>query len=337
VSTIEKDWKVFMLSLVKPAIAILVLVVVAVGVAAWINWNRIAVVLAPEKQAAKSRSEAALKADELFWQIFHGGEYEKIQSTLDVLTAAYLQTPNDAVTAAHIAWLHQWRISERVRLNSVPATISDDAVMAHKYFREAVTLDPSDARYLGFLAGAMLAEGNIHKDEKIIREGYFTLLDSIKAWPEFNLFTSGYIMSRLPPDSPRFREGLQWQWRTLDECTHGKIDRANPNYTKYMPLDTKEGAKRVCWNSWIAPHNFEGFFLNMGDMLVKSGDWRTAQRIYANAKLSREYATWKYSAVLEDRIRQAQDNVAVLNAPDETAKTKIMVNSRFSCMACHQQ
>ncbi len=40
-STIEKDWKVFMLSLVKPAIAILVLVVVAVGVAAWINWNRI--------------------------------------------------------------------------------------------------------------------------------------------------------------------------------------------------------------------------------------------------------------------------------------------------------
>jgi len=39
-----------------------------------------------------------------------------------------------------------------------------------------------------------------------------------------------------------------------------------------MSKKTKEGKKRVCWNSWIAPHNFEGFFLNMGDMLVKSGD-----------------------------------------------------------------
>jgi len=59
--------------------------------------------------------------------------------------------------------------------------------------------------------------------------------------------------------------------------------------------------KRVCWNSWIAPHNFEGFFLNLGDMLVKAGDWQTAQKIYANAKLPKEYATWKYQAVLEER------------------------------------
>ena len=40
-----------------------------------------------------------------------------------------------------------------------------------------------------------------------------------------------------------------------------------------MTLETKEGARRACWNSRIAPHNLEGFFLNMGDMLVKSGDW----------------------------------------------------------------
>src|SRR6266545_7254211 len=75
------------------------------GVAVWANWSRIAVRVAPKKQAAKTRSEAAMKADELFWQTFHNGEYEKIQSALDVLTAAYVQTPNDSVTAAHIAWL----------------------------------------------------------------------------------------------------------------------------------------------------------------------------------------------------------------------------------------
>ena len=211
-----------------------------------------------------SRSDAAVKADELFWQTFHNGEYEKIPNALEVLTAAYVQTPNDAVTAAHIAWLHNWRITERNRLGSVPATITDDMMLSRRYFQEAVKLDPSDARYLGFLAGNTLAEGNLHKDEKLTHEGYFMLLDSIKAWPEFNLFTGGYIMSRLPADSPRFREGLEWQWRTLDECIEGKIDRANPDYSKYMAKETREGKRRPCWNSWIAPHNFEGFFTQHG-------------------------------------------------------------------------
>jgi hypothetical protein len=322
--------------LVKPAIAVL-LVLSVIGVVVWAAWSRIAVQLAPKKQAAKTRSVAALKADELFWQTFHNGEYESIPNALEALTAAYVQTPNDAVTAAHIAWLHNWRISERARRDSVPATITDDMMLARRYFQEAVKLDPSEARYLGFLAGNTLAEGNLHKDEQLTREGYFMLLDSIKAWPEFNLFTGGYIMSRLPADSPRFKEGLEWQWRTLDECTQEKFDRTNPDYSKYMSKETREGRKRPCWNSWIAPHNFEGFFLNMGDMLVKSGDWQTAQKIYANAKLSKEYASWKYQAVLEDRIKQAQGYVALFNAPNEMAKPRMMINSEFSCMGCHQQ
>lgn len=123
----------------------------------------------------------------------------------------------------------------------------------------------------------------------------------------------------------------------LDECIEGKIDRANPDYSTYMPLETRGGKKRACWNSGIAPHNFEGFFLNMVDMLVKSGDWQTEQKIYANAKLSKEYASWKYQAVLEDRIKQAQDNVTLFNEPNETPKARIMINSEFSCTAYHQQ
>jgi hypothetical protein len=321
----------------KTFLVIVIILIIAVGAVVLTNTDRIAVQLAPKKQAAKSRSETAIKADELFWQTFHNGEYEKIPRALEVLTAAYLETPTDAVTAAHIAWLHNWRMAERARMDSVPVTITDDTLLARRYFQEAVKLDPSDARYLGFLAGHTVAEGNLHKDEKLTRAGYFMLLDAIKAWPEFNLFTAGYVMSRLPADSPRFREGLEWQWRTMDECIDGKIDRANPDYSKYMSLETREGKKRACWNSWIAPHNFEGFFLNMGDMLVKSGDWQTAQKIYANAKLSKEYASWKYQAVLDDRIQQAQANVALFNAPNESPKVRMMINSAFACTACHQQ
>jgi hypothetical protein len=321
----------------KKFLVIILLSAAALSVIALTNKDRLAVQLAPQKQAATSRSEAAVKADELFWQTFHQGDYEQIPQALEVLTAAYLETPNDAITAAHIAWLHNWRIAERARLDSVPATITDDTILTRRYFQEAVKLDPSEARYLGFLAGHTLAEGTLHQDEKLTREGYFLMLDAIKAWPEFNLFTGGYVMSRLPADSPQFREGLEWQWRNLDECIGGKLDRANPDYAPYMALETREGRKRVCWNSWIAPHNLEGFFLNMGDMLVKSGDWQTAQKIYANAKLPKAYASWKYQAVLDDRIKQAQANVALFKAPNGTPEARIMINSEFACMACHQQ
>ena len=256
---------------------------------------------------------------------------------MDALTAAYLDTPADAVTAAHIAWSHNWRMAERSRLSAVSATITDDTMVARRYFDEAVRLDPTDPRTQGFLAGHTIVEGTLHKDERLVRRGYFMMLDAIDAWPEFNLFTAGYVMSRLPADSPRFTEGLEWEWRNLDECLGERIDRTNPDYAKYMKLETKEGRKRVCWNSWIAPHNLEGFFLNMGDMLVKSGNWQTAQKIYANAKYTREYKSWTFAPILDERIAQAQENVAAFNGAQGAPARPIMINSAYACMACHQQ
>jgi hypothetical protein len=84
-------------------------------------------------------------------------------------------------------------------------------------------------------------EGKLHQDETLTRQGYFMLRDAIQAWPEFNLFTAGFIMSRLPADSPQFREGLEWEWRNLDACIEGTLNRANPDYSPYMSKETREG------------------------------------------------------------------------------------------------
>jgi translation initiation factor 2 beta subunit (eIF-2beta)/eIF-5 len=295
---------------------------------------------APEKLPSTTRSNAAEQADALFWKTLHDGQYDQIPVVLNALTEAYLENPNDAITAAHIGWMHVWRLSERARMAEIPATITDHAMLSRRYFEEAVRLNSTEARYLGFYASMLLAEGAIHKDEKLTRKGYFTLLDSIKAFPEFNYFTAGYVMSDRPHDSERFQEGLEYQWLNLDVCVGEKVDRQNPDYQKYMHLEIKEGPKRVCWNSWIAPHNFEGFFLNMGDMLVKSGDWQTGQKIYANARLSADYAQWKFRDVLEERIAQAEANVAMFNAPPDATRRMakpIMVQSAFSCVGCHQK
>jgi hypothetical protein len=293
---------------------------------------------APKKQPATSRTPQALSADELFWSTLHGADYEHIAPALEAETAAYLGGTNDAVATAHVGWLHIWRLSEKQRLTAVPATITDDATLSRKYFQEAVALNPNDARYLGFLASATLAEGSIHQDEAETRRGYYLMLDAIKAYPEFNLFTAGYTMSSQPADSDRYKQALEWQWQNLDVCVGEKVDRKSAAYAKYMPQATDKGIKRACWNTWIAPHNFEGFFLNMGDMQVKSGDWQTGRKLYENAKLSSTYAQWNFREVLEQRIRDAQQNVAVFNAKPDTSNYKpLMGASSFSCVACHQQ
>lgn len=296
---------------------------------------------APAKVAATSRTDAAVQADTLFWTTLHGGDYDGIARATEALTAAYLANPRDATTAAHIGFLHIWRLSERARIARVQATITDEAVLARRYFEEAVTLAPDDARFLGFLGSTLAAEGSIHQDESLRRRGYYTLRDAIVAWPEFNLFTAGYVLSGQPAGSERYREALDWQWQTLDLCSGARVDRAHPDFGPYMALETREGPKRVCWNSWIAPHNFEGFFLNMGDMLVKAGDIDGARAIYANAKLSANFPEWKFRAVLEDRIRDAAANAVVFGAADDgrpsAASTTMMARSGYSCVACHEQ
>ncbi len=296
-----------------------------------------AVTFTPKKQAVASHSVLAQQAQQLFWDTLHKGRYQDISAAQRLLMAAYLQNPNDPTLAAHLGFLHIWKITERQREKTIPPTIVDEIILAKNYFADAVALDPKDARYLGFLGDSQLVIGNIFHDEREKVHGYYTLKRAIHVWPEFNYFTGGYVMSVLPSQSDRFKEGLEWQWRTLDLCADEKIDRHHPDFSPYMQRETQQGRERACWNSWIAPFNFEGFFLNMGDMLVKAGDWQTAITIYNNAKLAKNYSSWPYRTLLENRIAHAQENVANFQKDYLDPNKTIMFNSSYGCVACHQQ
>ncbi len=94
-----------------------------------------------------------------------------------------------------------------------------------------------------------LAEGAVHGDEKLLRRGYFDLLAAIDGWPEFNLFTAGYVLSRLPVTDRKYAEAVDYQWRNLDVCVGEKVDRRTAEYAKYMALETagrsRDGASRI--------------------------------------------------------------------------------------------
>jgi len=304
--------------------------------------------LAGPKKPSETRTPEAIEASNFFWYAFHNGLYELIPDVLNALTGAYLNDPNDPKTAAYIGAVHTWRLSERERIlpEQIPATITDDAVLARKFFQEKVRLDPKDAHYLGFLGTMMISEADVHLDEKLLKQGYQTLVKATKLFPEFNYVTAalaftGGATNYLPTaDSEIFKTALEWQWKTMELCLGAEIDRTNPDASPYLDRIVTEGPKKVCWNSDVAPHKFEGFYLNMGDMLVKSGDWKTARKIYANAKLFPDsYAKWQLKDLLEQRIADAESNVDKFQTPPGPTgpfEKPMLAQSAYACTGCHQ-
>ena len=294
--------------------------------------------------APAERTPQAIAADSLFWRTFRTGSYAEIPRAMRALKAAYLQNPGDYRTAGYIGFLHAWTLGESSRISPMGPEITDNAVMARRYFDHAAARSPeADPRLTGFGAVFQMSEGSIHRDRALWADGLARGRRAIEEWPEFNWFTVGYVLSALPDTSALFREALDMQWKTMDACTRTTIDRADPRPELAIAAEAAETdsrKRRACWNSPRVPHNVEGFFLNMGDMLVKSGDWKTAQRIYDHAKVMTSYAEWPYREVLEARIRDAEQNVAVFRATPPPGQPHsgpaIMLRSPFACMACHQ-
>ena len=298
---------------------------------------------APGKEPLADKSELANQASKVFWETLHQRDYSNISKPMTLLKAAYLQNPYDAKIAARIGFLHAWSLTERQRLKNIPPQITDNAILARKYFEEAVRLNPEDARYLGFHSSMMMSEGSIHKDAYLTRKGYFQGLDSIEAWPQFNLFTIGYTMSSKEHSDPKFREAVDMQWENIDKCIDDTIDRNNPDFSNYFEMESsekRESYKRACWNSWIAPYNLQGFFLNFGDMLVKEGKPEIARKIYQTAMDHPDFETWPYKEYLIRRIENADQNVEKFRANNNPSAdvndSTIMIKTTFGCMGCHQ-
>ncbi|SEQ98289.1 hypothetical protein SAMN05421690_10053 [Nitrosomonas sp. Nm51] len=289
---------------------------------------------------SRQRTEAAIEADNFFWFAFNNGRYDLIDQVLNALVGAYLIDPEDPLTAGHIGSTHLWRLSEQSRLDDIPPTITDSVIIARKYLRRSVDLFPN-AIFLGQLGGLTILEGQTDFNDARTKDGFKVLTQSILDWPEFNLLTPGFLFSRIfPPGNQIYKQSLEMQWQNYELCVGEKINRDDPDFTPFLTRETLEGRKRVCWNSDKAPHNLEGFFMNMGDMLVKAGDWNTAQKIYANARVIPGYSTWKYRSELEERIINAPLNVSRFNAaPDGStgAYKPVLSAESYSCAVCHQK
>lgn len=285
------------------------------------------------------------EANTFFWDHFHLGHYDSIPVILERLTAAYLNNPNDLQTVYHLGFTHFWAIAERQQLQKVPAAIIDHAVLAQKYLGEAYRMNPKDARILSFLSAAKIIVGDISRDDNLVTEGYFDGLKSIRDWKDFGEFSLAYMLSQLPHTDPNFSKALQWMKGTTERCYCPDLDPPTDACKQFITqkvTDLKSlGRKRIVPNSWVAPHNIEGYFMSYGDLLVKNGDWEQAIPVYELAKQAPDYPNWPYREVLESRIRNAQTNVVqfrkeVSNGDIVGLADAVMIQTAMACRACHQ-
>lgn len=287
-------------------------------------------------------SQISKEVNDYFWEQLHQGNYDSIPQIIAKLNLALANNPNDLITTAHLGFVHIWALSERQRLNEPKGDIIEHLYLSRRYFEEANKMNPHDPRFLGFLADLTIAEGNVLADKRTVVDGYFKGLKSIKMWPQFNQFAVGYILSTLDTTDANFHKAIEWQYQTIDDCACEKVDRKSDYVSAINKIKNNKDPKiaRACWNSWIAPHNWEGFCLNFGDMLTKKGDLTEAKKIYNLARLSENFEEWPHKDFLEKRILEMDKNAIAFNqAIDELnikSQSLVLFNSKNSCVSCHQ-
>jgi hypothetical protein len=287
-------------------------------------------------------------ANESMWDALHLGNYDSIPSVLRSLEVAYEAEPHNVSVTAHLGFVHLWAFAERGRTFPNPE-ITKHVYKSNRYFKEAVAMDPYDPRFKGFQSATQFCEAALDKNIFGIAKGYLKGKKAIREWPQFNAFALSLMESQGKKRSLMFREGLKYQWKLFDDCSCSKLteelilektDSVMTALVAELKASDDDLVQRACWNTWIAPHNLEGFLLNFGDMLVKAGRLEDAQKIYNAASYSPNFNDWVYKDVISDRIKNVELNYVLFNRKADifnaSADGQIFINSDISCVSCHQ-
>jgi hypothetical protein len=279
---------------------------------------------------------ASTVASDAFWAAFLAERYDQLPGVTDELAAAAAASPDDPWASELHAIAIVWRISEAARDPSFdPTQIPPLALAAEQGLAHAHQLAPTDPLILARFGSLEIAIGGVLHDPARLAAGESALDDSVQLYPEFSLFNRARLFFDLPPGAPDAADRVDDFWKKLDRCAGEPVDRAAFDLTRYLAQATDTGPKRVCWNTEHTPHGVEGFFLYMGDALVKRGDPATARQIYANARISPDYASWPFRAELDDRIANADDWAARLTDTDPTNDPLLISAAPNACASCH--
>jgi hypothetical protein len=280
-----------------------------------------------------------------FWAIYHGNDYSQIPRVQDQLQKALQHDPDNPTLYVFLGATHFWHAGE-IQRDPHPdlRAFAQDMPTAVKLFQKALDLDysPHPISYInddhlpGYLGVTTVHAGQQTGDATLIAKGDQILSYAAYQFPEFNNFNRWAAHNAGQKDTQTYQTALNSLWAALDACVGATVDRANPDLGAYLPLETANGRKRVCWwDGKMAPYSFEGLMLNLGNGLVKAGQIDAARVMYANAKYAPNYATWPYRSVLENITNSDLYARAALYADNDSQNDPPLGVPYRGCSYCH--
>lgn len=261
------------------------------------------------------------------------GRASELPEVIRTLDDTLAQEPESGRANLYAATMRFWRISESgPGLEASQFQAEARAVVDH--FDEAYELLPDDARIPAFSGLAHTFFGGLLGDAERVDRGKMLLQEGIERMPTYGHFLRALSTGSLPASDPAYASTLDHMSRNVEACQWEPDGGGGYVY----PDEPLSYPYQVCNNRGIVPHVWEGFFTVFGDFALKGGlGAEKARALYASAKGSPTYGSWRYAGELQKRIDDAEATAALYADSDPTNDPGVWTLSGHICTGCHQR
>jgi hypothetical protein len=250
------------------------------------------------------------------------------------MDALFERSPEDGVVAFYTGIVHLWNLT-RARQDPdrdlLSMALESDTAIAS--FERAVALRPKSEHAAAFLGAALLAAGDYIGNEVQIEEGRRVLDGAVPLNPAYVNGVRGIGLGALPRSHPLFAEAEGALFAVVEACGYESSGEDGVRFT--YPEGGLPSARRVCNDSGLVAHVWEGLFLTFGDVVVKQGDAARARVVYENARSSPAYDRWLLRDLLEERIAGADARAALYLDEDPANDPLTWMEEDQVCVGCH--
>ncbi len=278
----------------------------------------------PERLVTHRPSASAAAGEAAFWDTLWA-DRPREAAALALLENAVRRDPRDGRSQFLLGMLHLYRAGGDPTIFDFmhPTETGKREVRdAQVHLDRAVELLPRDTRIPGFRAATTYANGFVHGDPTLVARGLQQLDESVAVNPLFDAFDLFAVVAPVVPGASDY-----YQQRVL-----GLVD-----FILKDNLDCPAIVPHTCSNDGMAPHNFEGTLLELGDLYAKGGRLDDARLWYGIAQGVGRSFGYRYQGIADERVAHAAERVALYLDADPTNDPRLLGGGGAGCVYCHNK
>jgi tetratricopeptide (TPR) repeat protein len=278
-----------------------------------------------EAVVSRRPSRPAAAGEAAFWDTVWADD-PRPDEALRLLQRAVKRDPNDGRSQFLLGMLRLYRSSTACAdfdFAHLCDAAKTEGLAAVEPLDRAVPLLANDTRIAGFRAAATYAAGYVQGDADRLARGLGLIDEAVAANTLFNAFDLFAVVAPVEPGM-----GDYYQTRVLP-----LVDAIFSGDNLSCPVTLPE----ICSNAGMAPHNFEGTLILLGDIYAKGGRLANASLWYSIARGTGRTTGYRYQAIAEERVATAADRVARYEDDDPTNDPPLLGGGGGSCKYCHNK